>query len=91
MPYELSMIGRSSDWKIPGGGSIRTCGPSDLVILIAFANRPQDWTDIRGVLTRSADKLNWPLIETELAMLAELKEEPEILDQLSQLKLKTKN
>ena len=86
MPFEESMIERSSDWVIPGGGSIRTCGTSDLIILKAFANRPRDWEDIRCVLLRSESKLDWPLIETELTQLANLKEEPEIVEQLQALR-----
>ena len=86
MPFEESMIDRATDWVIPGGGSIRTCGPSDLVILKAFANRPRDWEDIRCVLLRSESKLDWSLIEIELTQLANLKEEPEIVEQLQALR-----
>ena len=86
MPFEESMIDRATEWVIPGGGSIRTCGPSDLVILKAFANRPRDWEDIRCILLRSKSKLDWSLIETELTQLANLKEEPEIVEQLQALR-----
>ncbi len=65
---------------------LRICGPSDLVILKAFANRPHDWVDIRGILIRSELKLDWNLIDTELTVLANLKEEPEIVDQLRRLR-----
>lgn len=62
------------------------CGPSYLIILKAFANRPRDWQDIRGILIRSATLLDWKLIESELGVLAELKEVPEILIKLQALR-----
>jgi hypothetical protein len=37
-------------------------------------------------MIRSASKLDWKLIESELQILAELKEEPEILTQLQSLR-----
>jgi hypothetical protein len=85
-PFELDVIQRSSLQKFSNGVLLRVCDPSDLVILKSFANRPRDWQDIRGVLIRSGRLLDWPRIEQELLMLAELKEEPEIVDQLSKLR-----
>ena len=72
-------------WGIPGGGYIRTCGAEDLVVLKAFAARPQDWIDVEQVIIRQGEKLDRELIHRELAPLAELKEEPEILAQLEHL------
>ena len=84
-PYERELIGRAREQLYRGVGLL-ICGPSDLVILKAFANRPRDWQDIRGVMIRSASQLDWKLIESELQVLAELKEEPEILTQLQSLR-----
>jgi hypothetical protein len=84
-PFERDLIGRAQ--KQPyRDTALLICGPSDLVILKAFANRPRDWQDIRGILIRSGSQLDWNLIETELKVLAMLKEEPEILDQLRNLR-----
>lgn len=84
-PYERDLIGRAR--KHPFRGSeLLICGPSDLIILKAFANRPRDWQDIRGILIRSASLLEWQLIESEVEVLANLKEEPEILDRLRNLR-----
>jgi hypothetical protein len=82
MPYEANCLSRATLWTVPGGGSIRTCCAEDLVVLKAFANRPQDWIDIRNVLIRQGNRLDRELIERELSPLVELKEEPEILTQL---------
>lgn len=84
-PYEQELIRRSREQSFRGVGLV-ICGPSDLIILKAFANRPRDWQDIRGVIIRSGSQLDWQLIESELQVLAELKEEPEILEQLYNLR-----
>lgn len=84
-PYEQELIRRSREQSFRGVGLV-ICGPSDLIILKAFANRPRDWQDIRGVIIRSGSQLDWQLIESELQVLAELKEEPEILEQLYKLR-----
>ncbi len=53
----------------------------------AFAARPLDWNDVRGVLVRQGTKnLDWPCIDRHLTVLAELKEQPEIVTQLQNLR-----
>jgi hypothetical protein len=54
-------------------------------VLKAFANHPQDLQDMEGVITRQGARLNRSLVAEELTPLAELKEEPEVLDQLQAL------
>jgi hypothetical protein len=85
MPYEHRLIDRSSLWGTPGASSIRTCSAEDLVVLKAFAGRPQDWIDVEKVIIRQHEKLNRDLIVEELSPLVELKEEPEIRVQLESL------
>ncbi len=91
MPYEDRLIERSTMWGIPGRGEIRTCSAEDLVVLKAFANRPQDWVDIQRVIVRQANKLNRDLVLEELKPLVELKEDPEILKVLQKLFLVPSN
>jgi Nucleotidyl transferase AbiEii toxin, Type IV TA system len=85
MPFEERMLERASYWNVLGQNRIRTCSAEDLVILKAFASRPQDWIDIKNVIIRQAEKLNRLMILEELTPLVELKEEPEILTQLDHL------
>ena len=85
LPYEQRMIDRSSDWKIPQHGTIRTCSAEDLVVLKTFASRPQDWIDVEKVIIRQDAKLDRELIKTELQPLLNLKEEPEAMDDLAKL------
>jgi hypothetical protein len=85
MPYEERVVDRSSTWGMPGAGQIRTCSAEDLVVLKAFASRPQDWIDVEKVIIRQGDRLDRDLIREELRPLVELKEEPEIQLQLESL------
>ena len=48
-------------------------------------SRPQDWIDVEKVIIRQGIRLNRPLIPEELQPLAELKEEPEILENVKRL------
>ena len=85
LDFEDRMLVRSSVWGTPGHGRIRTCSAEDLVVLKAFANRPQDWIDIERVIIRQGPRLDRQLILQELTPLAELKEDPQILQDLLQL------
>lgn len=85
LPFERRLIERSSVWEIPRHGTIRTCSSEDLVVLKAFASRPQDWIDVEKVIIRQGSRLNRELVKQELQPLAELKEEPELVDQVEKL------
>ncbi len=56
-----------------------------MFVLKSFAARPQDWIDVEKVIIRQGPKLNRTLVNEELIPLAELKEEPEIVERLSRL------
>lgn len=83
LPFEESVVSRSSLFSFPGGVRLRTCSAEDLIVLKAFASRPRDWIDIEGIIVRQAGKLDWTYIGGQLRPLAELKEAPEILSELS--------
>jgi hypothetical protein len=53
----------------------------------AFASRPKDWMDVDGVIVRQAGRLDWSYVERQLAPLAALKEEPELMDALTRRRL----
>ncbi len=73
MPFEERCIARASGYDIAPDTAIRTCGAEDLVVLKAFADRPQDWIDIAGIAARQRGRLDRPLIWRELLPLLELK------------------
>jgi hypothetical protein len=82
LPFEESAVARSSLFAFPGNAHIRTCSAEDLVVMKAFAARPRDWLDVEGIIVRQTGKLDWSYIREQLAPLAELKEAPELLDEL---------
>ena len=85
LPFEQRLVERASLWTVPRHGTIRTCSAEDLIVLKAFASRPQDWIDVEKVIIRQGQRLDRSLILEELTPLAELKEEPEILDHTKRL------
>ena len=86
LPFEERVISRVTEFDYGSGVLLLTASAEDLVVLKAFAGRPQDWVDVEGILIRQADSLDWSLIVDELTPLCELKESPETVDQLLALR-----
>lgn len=82
LPFEESVVSRSSLFSFAGTASLRTCSAEDLIVMKAFASRARDWIDIEGIIVRQTGKLDWTYIDLQLRPLAELKEAPEILSEL---------
>lgn len=87
LPFEESAVRRSSHFEYPGGLSLRTCSAEDLVVFKSFAARGQDWVDVERILVRQGSSLDWDYVLLHLRPLAEIKEAPEILVRLEQLRL----
>jgi hypothetical protein len=85
-PFEEKMLDRATRYEFAPGAVLPTATAEDLVIMKAFAGRPQDWIDVNGILARQRGKLDWDYIRSELALLCELRESPEILDELERLR-----
>ncbi len=83
--FEERVLLRASEWGPNKREQVRLCSAEDVVVLKAFADRPQDWIDIKNVVIRQAEKLNRELIMRELTILVTLKEEPEILGRLTKI------
>jgi hypothetical protein len=86
LPFEESVVARSSMYEYHSGRSLRTCSAEDLVVMKAFASRDQDWLDIKGILIRQGNRLDWPYILEQLPPLCELKEDPAIVPRLERLR-----
>ncbi len=82
LPFEESAVSRSSMFVYPPNVPLRTCSAEDLIVMKAFAARARDWVDIEGIIVRQTGKLDWNYVRRQLGPLAELKEAPEILDEL---------
>jgi len=87
LPFEESVVDRSSLFEFPPNVALRTCSAEDLIVLKAFAARDKDWLDIEGIIIRQAGKLDWDYVRQQLIPLAELKEAPGIVDELEQRRL----
>lgn len=86
LPYEERCVARASDWQIAAGAALRTCSAEDLVVLKAFASRPQDWLDVETVVERRRHLLDWSLIVEELAPLAAARELPQAVERVRRLR-----
>lgn len=87
LPFEELAVQRATYVKYAEEIYLRICTPEDLIVMKAFAGRPQDWNDVRMTLVRQGvAKLDWAYINQHLKDLAEVKEDPGILTQLEALR-----
>jgi hypothetical protein len=82
IPFEELVVRRATPHEYESGLSLITASAEDILVSKAFAGRPQDWADIRGILIRQAGKLDWDYIMEQLTPLCELKESPETVQEL---------
>jgi hypothetical protein len=86
LPFEESAVARAKPVELEPGAPLRICTAEDLIVMKAFADRPQDRLDVRGILVRQGTRnLDWPYVWKYLTPLAEVKQSLEILDQLKAL------
>jgi len=76
--YEDEMVSNAVDYEIEADKTIRLCSAEDLIIHKAIAGRPQDVTDIQGIVYRQGEKLDFVYIRDWLKQFAELLDDPEI-------------
>ena len=86
LSFEENLIKNSTYFKFNPDCSLLTCSADDLIILKAFANREIDWFDIKGIVTRQKGKLDFSYIVDNLKPLCQVKEKPEIIDVLLNIK-----
>ena len=77
LPFESRVVERATSFAFAPDAVITTCSAEDLVVLKAFAGRPQDWLDIEGLLVRQGAALDRALVLEELRPLLALKEDPQ--------------
>lgn len=87
LPYEELVVKRSSIFAYTDAVSLQTCSAEDLVVLKAFAGRTQDWADVERLILRQSHRLDWGYVIEQLRPLAELKDDPKILDELERRRL----
>lgn len=86
LPFEEDAVARAKPVEMEHGVWLKICTAEDLIIMKAFADRPQDRLDLRGILVRQGpEALDWKRIWEELTPLAEVKGDPGILEHLREM------
>jgi hypothetical protein len=85
LPYEARVVQRATPFDVEPGVALTTCSAEDLMVLKAFAGRPQDWLDIEGVIVRQGPGLGRELVLSEVRPLLDLKEDTEAEPKLLEL------
>ena len=88
LPFEERMIQRATPFNFAPSVQLVTASAEDLIVTKAFAARHRDWNDIEGILVRQRGELDWNYVRRELSALCELKEAPEIVDELERMREK---
>ena len=88
-PFEIKATERAKEIELIPGIALRLCTAEDLIVFKTFAARPQDWRDVEMTIVRQGDaQLDWRYIREQLVPLLELKEQPDLLDQLEALRVR---
>ena len=85
LPFEDKAVTRASAEEIVAGVRLRLAPPGALVVFKVFANRPQDWLDVEGIIVKSGRMINWDEVRADLAALLELKGDTTALGRLDEL------
>jgi hypothetical protein len=83
LPFEESVVDRSSLFTFPPDMPLRTCSAEDLIVMKSFAARTKDWLDVEGIIIRQTGKLDWGYVHGQLKPLTELKGASEIMVELA--------
>jgi hypothetical protein len=82
--YEDELMRRAVDCELEPGRIVRFASAEDLIIHKAVAGRPQDLTDIAGIVYRQRDRLDVAYARRWLRDFASALDMPEILDRFEQ-------
>ena len=78
LPFEREAIERAKPLPI-ADDEVVFCTPEDLILLKIISRREQDQADVRGILQRRFDDLDFEYLEPRIRELSELLSRPEIL------------
>jgi hypothetical protein len=84
-PFELEALEQSSAWEAAPGLHLRTCPAEHLIAYKLVAARPHDLVDMESIVRRQRDKLDVEQIRYWGRMLAELKEDSDLLRPFEEL------
>jgi hypothetical protein len=85
--FEELAVSRARKVQMRPGVRLRLCTAEDLIVYKAFAGRALDWADVEGIIAKQRPgKLDWRYIYAQLKPLAKLKEDPEMVLRLRELR-----
>ena len=85
LPFEDKAVALASTEEIVAGVRLHLAPPGALVVFKVFANRPQDWLDVEGIIVKSGRLIDWSEVRADLAALLELKDDTAALGRLDEL------
>jgi hypothetical protein len=85
LPFEDKAVASASAEEIVADVRLQLAPPGALVVFKVFANRPQDWLDVDGIIVKSGHLINWEEVRADLAALLELKDDTTALGRLDEL------
>ena len=85
LPFEDKAVSSARAEEIVAGVRLQLAPPGALVVFKVFADRPQDWLDVEGIIVKSGRLIDWTEVRTDLAALLELKGDTAALGRLDKL------
>jgi hypothetical protein len=85
LPFEEKAVAGSRLEEIAPRVTLQLASPGALTVFKVFADRPQDWLDIEGIVVKSAHLIDWTEVRTDLKMLLDLKGDTSALERLETL------
>lgn len=85
LPFEEKAVAGSRLEEIAPGVTLQLTSPGALIVFKAFADRPQDWLDIEGIVVKSAHLIDWTDVRADLKTLLDLKGDASALERLETL------
>lgn len=85
LPFEDKAVTSASAQEIVTGVRLQLVAPAALVVFKVFADRPQDWLDIEGIVVKSGHLIDWNDVRADLEALLALKGDAAPLGHLDEL------
>lgn len=85
LAFEERAASAATAEQIAPGVWLRLCAPEALIVYKVFAGRPQDWLDVEGIIAKSATRIDWRVVRSDLSELLALKEDTQSLARLEAL------
>lgn len=85
LPFEDKAVRTARSAEIVDGVELTLVAPGPLVVFKVFADRPQDWLDVEGIVVKSGRLVDWGEVRADLIDLLDLQGNRGALDRLDAL------